>query len=56
MRTDRLDLVRVLTVDLLNRSPSIEPVSRLVRLPVFGHGGGPVQKVCKANQKEIAVV
>jgi len=42
----------VLTVDLFNQSPSIKPVPRLVCLPVFGHGGGPVQQVCKANQKE----
>jgi hypothetical protein len=56
MRTDCLDLVGVLTVDLFYRPPSVEPVHRLVRLPVLGHGGGPVQQVCKAIQKDITVV
>jgi hypothetical protein len=42
----------VFPIDLLYLPPSIKPVDRLIRLPVFGHGSGPMQQVYNESEAD----
>jgi hypothetical protein len=56
MRTNGFDFLGVLAVDLFHASPSIKPVQRLVCLPVFGHGGGPMDQVYNKSESDYSRV